>query len=62
MGTFFSLFMSDCSNSKVLDDVDLELSPILKANIPEKTNIPEITLGNRTETINITHKHPVILL
>ena len=55
MGTFFSLFMSDCSNSKVLDDVDLELPSILKKKFSE------ITLGNRTETINITSKHPAIL-
>ena len=61
MGAFFSLFMSDCSNSKLLEDVDLELSPILKTNIPEKTDISEISLDNASETINITAKHPSIL-
>ena len=60
MGTF-SLFMTNSLNSKVLDDVDLELSPILKTNNPENTDIPEITLDNISETINITPKHPAIL-
>lgn len=55
MGAFFSFYMNDCSNSKVLDDVDLELYSI------KKKYIHETTLDNKSETINITPNHPAIL-
>ncbi len=53
MGAFFSFYMNDCSNSKVFDDVDLELSPILKTNTSDTIDT--------VDTVDITHKHPAIL-